>query len=46
LHSWRSIIADYFFPTLMPLERLVLEPMFDAEPVGDGLYLFTDAGPP
>lgn len=48
-------MADYYFPTVIqqtipqgdmtPLERLLLQQMFDFEPDGNGLYFFSDTGP-
>lgn len=48
-------MADYFSSTVVhqtipaaditPLERLLLSHIFDAEPDGDGLYLFSEQGP-
>ncbi|MHB1205731.1 MAG: hypothetical protein ACYCZX_09205 [Rhodospirillaceae bacterium] len=48
-------MADYYTPTVVkptipsadmtPLERLLLTHIFDAEPDGDGLYLFSSEGP-
>jgi hypothetical protein len=50
-----SNMADYYFPTVVqqvipiahmtPLERLILQRMFDFEPDGDGLYFFSNTGP-
>lgn len=48
-------MADYFTQTVVhqtipgtditPLERLLLSHIFDAEPNGDGVYLFSEQGP-
>jgi hypothetical protein len=48
-------MADYHSPTIVqpsipvvamtPLERLILTSVFDCEPDGDALYLFTELGP-
>lgn len=48
-------MADYHSPTIVqpsipnaamtPLERLILTSIFDFEPDGDALYLFTELGP-
>lgn len=48
-------MADYFTPTVVqptipiadmtPLERLLLTRIFEAEPDGDGLYIFAEEGP-
>ena len=48
-------MADYHSPTIIqpsipnadmtPLERLILTNIFDFEPDGDALYLFTELGP-
>lgn len=48
-------MADYFNPTVVrqiipkadmtPLERLLLTQIFESEEDGDGLYLFSEAGP-
>jgi len=48
-------MADYYSPTVIqppipvaamtPLERLLLENIFSAEPIGDGLYFYAEEGP-
>ena len=48
-------MADYYSPTVIqppipvaamtPLERLLLENIFSAEPVGDDLYFYAEEGP-
>jgi hypothetical protein len=48
-------MADYYSPTVIqppipvaamtPLERLLLENIFSAEPIGDGLYFYAEEAP-